>query len=144
MATPEGSLHVPGMSVAAVDATGAGDAFTGALLSERARGRPLGEAVRFANAAAALSTLGYGAIAPLPLPTRESELAALAQATAEAAGRRGFADGVLVGEVALLELTATRVHELAPASNAPPTASCASCSSRCAGRAWRSTRCLWA
>jgi len=67
MATPEGSLHVPGMSVAAVDATGAGDAFTGALLSERARGRPLGEAVRFANAAAALSTLGYGAIAPLPM-----------------------------------------------------------------------------
>ena len=66
MATPEGSLHVPGMRVAAVDATGAGDAFTGALLSERARGRPLGEAVRFANAAAALSTLGYGAIAPLP------------------------------------------------------------------------------
>lgn len=67
MATPEGSLHVPGMRVAAVDATGAGDAFTGALLSERARGRPLGEAVRFANAAAALSTLGYGAIAPLPI-----------------------------------------------------------------------------
>ncbi|WP_395662544.1 sugar kinase [Aestuariivirga sp.] len=67
MATPEGSLHVPGMRVAAVDATGAGDAFTGALLSECARGRPLGEAVRFANAAAALSTLGYGAIAPLPM-----------------------------------------------------------------------------
>jgi 2-dehydro-3-deoxygluconokinase len=66
MASPDGSVHVPGMSVAAVDATGAGDAFTGALLSERARGRPLREAVRFANAAAALSTLGYGAIAPLP------------------------------------------------------------------------------
>jgi 2-dehydro-3-deoxygluconokinase len=67
MATPEGSMRVPGISVAAVDATGAGDAFTGALLSERARGRPLAEAVRFANAAAALSTLGYGAIAPLPV-----------------------------------------------------------------------------
>ncbi len=66
MATAEATEHVPGRPVQAVDATGAGDAFTGALLSERARGRPLSEAVRFANAAAALSTLGYGAIAPLP------------------------------------------------------------------------------
>jgi 2-dehydro-3-deoxygluconokinase len=65
-ATAEESGHVAGRRVEAVDATGAGDAFTGALLSERARGTPLGEAVRFANAAAALSTLGYGAIAPLP------------------------------------------------------------------------------
>jgi 2-dehydro-3-deoxygluconokinase len=76
LATLEGSAHVAGRPVAAVDATGAGDAFTGALLSERARGRPLGEAVRFANAAAALSTLGYGAIAPLP--SRAAVEAALA------------------------------------------------------------------
>lgn len=65
-ATAEGSGHVAGRPVEAVDATGAGDAFTGALLCERARGTPLAEAVRFANAAAALSTLGFGAIAPLP------------------------------------------------------------------------------
>ena len=50
----------------AVDATGAGDAFTGALLNALARGMELADAARFANAAAALSTLGYGAIAPLP------------------------------------------------------------------------------
>ena len=67
LATPDGSAFLAGRPVAAVDATGAGDAFTGALLSERARGRPFAEAVRFANAAAALSTLGYGAIAPLPV-----------------------------------------------------------------------------
>ena len=66
LATAEGSSHVPGRRVAAVDATGAGDAFTGALLAELARGRPLADAAGFANAAAALSTLGYGAIAPLP------------------------------------------------------------------------------
>jgi 2-dehydro-3-deoxygluconokinase len=78
LATPEGSAHVAGLAVAAVDATGAGDAFTGALLSERARGLPFAEAVRFANAAAALSTLGYGAIAPLP-----------ARAAVEAALRNG-------------------------------------------------------
>lgn len=66
LATAAGSTHVPGRPVKAVDATGAGDAFTGALLNARARGMALEDAARFANAAAALSTLGYGAIAPLP------------------------------------------------------------------------------
>jgi 2-dehydro-3-deoxygluconokinase len=50
----------------AVDASGAGDAFTGALLSELAAGRDFVDACRFAAAAAAISTTGYGAIAPLP------------------------------------------------------------------------------
>jgi 2-dehydro-3-deoxygluconokinase len=66
LATRAGCERVPGYRVAAVDATGAGDAFTGAMLSELAAGRAMPDAVRFANAAAALSTLGYGAIAPLP------------------------------------------------------------------------------
>jgi 2-dehydro-3-deoxygluconokinase len=58
--------HIAGFGVDAVDATGAGDAFTGALLAELALGRDLLSAARFANAAAAISTLGYGAVAPLP------------------------------------------------------------------------------
>ena len=66
IATANGLQFIPGRQVAAVDATGAGDAFTGALLAELSRGAPLAQAARFANAAAALSTLGYGAIAPLP------------------------------------------------------------------------------
>ena len=66
IATAAGLELIPGRQVAAVDATGAGDAFTGALLAELSRGVPLARAARFANAAAALSTLGYGAIAPLP------------------------------------------------------------------------------
>jgi 2-dehydro-3-deoxygluconokinase len=66
VATPEKQLNVPGYPVDAVDATGAGDAFTGALLSELGGGRDLFEAARFANAAAALSTRGYGAVDPLP------------------------------------------------------------------------------
>jgi 2-dehydro-3-deoxygluconokinase len=74
IATARTSEHVPGLAVSAVDATGAGDAFTGALLSASCRGLPLAEAARFANAAAALSTLGYGAIAPLP--TRDAVEAA--------------------------------------------------------------------
>lgn len=62
----EERLRIPAFNLASVDATGAGDAFTGALLAELCRGEAFREAVRFANAAAALSTLGYGAIEPLP------------------------------------------------------------------------------
>jgi hypothetical protein len=49
-----------------VDATGAGDTFAGAFLARRARGEGLEQAARYANAAAALSTTGYGAVAPIP------------------------------------------------------------------------------
>ena len=77
LATAERAESVPGHAVEAVDATGAGDAFTGAFLAELARGRTLGDAARFANAAAALSTLRYGAIAPLP--SREAVDAFIAQ-----------------------------------------------------------------
>lgn len=64
--TADGVQRLAGRRVAAVDATGAGDAFTGALLSRLCRGETLALSARFANAAAALSTLGYGATAPLP------------------------------------------------------------------------------
>lgn len=57
---------IPGLSVATVDATGAGDTFDGAFLTELLRGVPLADAGRYANAAAALSTQGYGAVAPIP------------------------------------------------------------------------------
>lgn len=57
---------VAAFPIDAVDASGAGDAFTGALLSELAAGRDVVRACRFAAAAAALSTTGYGAVAPLP------------------------------------------------------------------------------
>ncbi len=57
---------IPGFPAECVDATGAGDAFTGALLCELCAGRGLAVAARFASAAAALSTNGYGAVQPLP------------------------------------------------------------------------------
>jgi 2-dehydro-3-deoxygluconokinase len=57
---------VPGFKVASVDATGAGDCFDGALLARLAAGDTLWEAARYANAAAALTTTGFGAIAPIP------------------------------------------------------------------------------
>jgi 2-dehydro-3-deoxygluconokinase len=55
-----------GHKVKAVDATGAGDVFAGAFLAELAAGRDPFAAAAYANAAAALSTTGYGAVAPIP------------------------------------------------------------------------------
>ena len=56
-----GSTLVPGFAVAAVDTTAAGDVHCGALAVALVEGRPLLEAVRFANAAAALSVTKLGA-----------------------------------------------------------------------------------
>lgn len=57
---------VPSKPVQAVDATGAGDMFDGAFLAEWLRHRDPFRAAAYANAAAALSTLGHGAVAPMP------------------------------------------------------------------------------
>jgi 2-dehydro-3-deoxygluconokinase len=66
VATPEARALVPAKKIKVVDATGAGDAFTGAFLAEWLRhGDPFG-AASYANAAAALKTLGHGAVAPIP------------------------------------------------------------------------------
>jgi 2-dehydro-3-deoxygluconokinase len=67
MVAVNGRLEViPARPVQAVDATGAGDTFGGAFLAEWLRaGDPFGAAA-YANAAAALSTLGQGAVAPMP------------------------------------------------------------------------------
>lgn len=57
---------IPGRKVNAVDATGAGDTFDGAFLSQIVTGADPFAAAAYANAAAALSTQGYGAVAPMP------------------------------------------------------------------------------
>jgi 2-dehydro-3-deoxygluconokinase len=66
VATPRRRERIAGHEVKAVDATGAGDCFDGAFLTEYVRRGDPFAAARFANVAAALSTLGYGAVAPLP------------------------------------------------------------------------------
>jgi 2-dehydro-3-deoxygluconokinase len=58
--------RIAGHRVQAVDATGAGDCFCGAALARLAAGDALVDAARYANAAAALATTGFGAVAPLP------------------------------------------------------------------------------
>ena len=52
--------------VEAVDATGAGDTFDGAFLSRLLAGDDPQSAGRYANVAAALSTMGYGAVTAIP------------------------------------------------------------------------------
>jgi 2-dehydro-3-deoxygluconokinase len=59
---------IPGLKVKAVDATGAGDCFCGAALARIVAGDSIWEAARYANAAAALATTGFGAVDPLPRP----------------------------------------------------------------------------
>lgn len=66
VATAAERRRLPGYRVNAVDTTGAGDTFDGAFLARLVAGdSPLGAAA-YANAAAALSTTGYGAVAPIP------------------------------------------------------------------------------
>ncbi|RLG46856.1 MAG: ribokinase [Thermoproteota archaeon] len=62
----EGYDLVPGVSVEAVDTTGAGDAFCGALAFALATGKSLKEAVFIANCAGALATTKIGAQEALP------------------------------------------------------------------------------
>ena len=66
VATPDERRRIAGLKVTPVDATGAGDMFDGAFLAEIAAGRDPFVAARYANAAAALSTQGFGAVAPMP------------------------------------------------------------------------------
>lgn len=66
VATRDGRTRIPPHAVEAVDATGAGDTFAGAFLARRLAGDDPVAAARYANAAAALSTTGYGAVAPIP------------------------------------------------------------------------------
>jgi 2-dehydro-3-deoxygluconokinase len=54
------------LPVTAVDATGAGDTFGGAFVTRLLRGDDLATAGRYAAVAAALSTTGFGAVAPIP------------------------------------------------------------------------------
>ena len=57
---------IPAFKVKPIDTTGAGDAFNGALAVALSKGKSLEEAVRYANAAGALSTLKIGAQEALP------------------------------------------------------------------------------
>jgi ribokinase len=61
-----GSWHFPGYAVDVRDTTAAGDTFNAALAVALAEGRPIEEAIPFANAAAAISVTRLGAQASAP------------------------------------------------------------------------------
>ena len=67
-------VHASGFTVSAVDTTGAGDTFNGAFAAARCDGLPLKEAVRFANAAAALSVQKIGAQGGMPWRSEVEEM----------------------------------------------------------------------
>jgi ribokinase len=66
LATVDGAELVPALKVEPVDATAAGDAFTGSLAVGLAQGKTLREAASFANHAAALSVTKLGAQSSMP------------------------------------------------------------------------------
>ena len=59
-------MQMASFPVDTVDATGAGDCFAGATIARMAMGDLMFDAVRYANAAAALTTTAYGAITAIP------------------------------------------------------------------------------
>ena len=77
---------IPCFAVKAVEATGAGDCFAGALMARLAAGDGFWAALRYANAAAALTCTGYGAVGPLPRPAAVNELLSRGAAPGAAAG----------------------------------------------------------
>lgn len=66
LVTADEQLLVSGFSVEAVDTTGAGDAFTAALVIGVAEGRPWGKTLRRANAAGAIAVTRFGAMSAMP------------------------------------------------------------------------------
>jgi 2-dehydro-3-deoxygluconokinase len=69
VATQEERTHIPGFPVNAIDATGAGDTFDGSFVARLSKGDHPEKAAVYANAAAALSTRGVGAVNPIPSQT---------------------------------------------------------------------------
>jgi ribokinase len=62
----DAEIHCPAVFVTARDTTAAGDVFNAALAVALAEDRPIAEALRFANAAAAISVTRLGAQASIP------------------------------------------------------------------------------
>ena len=65
-ATSDGENFVESIKVDAVDTTGAGDAFNGGLAVAISEGKPIEEAIRFANIVGALSVTKIGTAPAMP------------------------------------------------------------------------------
>ena len=69
-------VHLAGRAMPVCDTIGAGDTFTGSLAAALARGETLAVAMRWANAAAALSVTRHGAIPGIPTQAQVAALLA--------------------------------------------------------------------
>ena len=67
-------IKVPGVMVRAIDATGAGDCFTGAFAVAISEQMPIGKAIEFANTAASLSVQKLGASTSMPYRQQVEDL----------------------------------------------------------------------
>ena len=70
-----GAHDLPAFKVKPVDTVGAGDAFNGAFAAALAEGRPIADAVRFAQSAAAISVTRRGAQSSMPRRTEILKMA---------------------------------------------------------------------
>ena len=71
----EASL-IAGRAVKAVDTTGAGDCFVGALAAQLANGKPIRDALNYANAAASICVQRMGAAPSMPTAAEVDEILA--------------------------------------------------------------------
>jgi ribokinase len=85
---PEFTGMVPGFKVKPVDTTAAGDVFNGALAAALSEDRPLVDAVRFANAAAAISVTRPGAQPSAPARAEIDRMLGATPAARRASGGR--------------------------------------------------------
>ncbi|MDR1579691.1 MAG: ribokinase [Synergistaceae bacterium] len=65
-AASDSAREFPAYPVVPVDTTGAGDCFSGSLMCALCEGKPFGESIGFANAAAALSVTRRGVVDAIP------------------------------------------------------------------------------
>lgn len=70
----ERSAFFPSRKVNAVDTTGAGDCFSGALMAALAEGKSIDEAIEFAHIAASISVTALGVVEALPTRAQVEEL----------------------------------------------------------------------
>jgi ribokinase len=62
-------MFIKGRSVRAVDTTGAGDCFVGAVAAQLAAGKSIGDALHYANVAASICVQRMGAGPSMPTST---------------------------------------------------------------------------
>jgi ribokinase len=84
---PAGETTMPGVPLHSIDTTGAGDCFAAAYITRKLEGAKLQDRLRFANAAAALATLAYGAQTAMPSRSAVDDLLMSRETALDVEGR---------------------------------------------------------